>query len=77
MLLRKIQNVFTSYKSILNMAFSLTKQNQKLVFTPQIVNSNSKLKLAFQNYNQELATFFDYFYRKSFFFHSIFFQKGY
>ena len=55
MLLRKIQNVSTSYKSILNLAF--LKHNQKLVFNPQIVNLNSKSKLAFQNYNQELATF--------------------
>jgi hypothetical protein len=74
MLLRKIQNVSTSYKSILNLAF--LKHNQKLVFNPQIVNLNSKSKLAFQNYNQELATFFDYFYCKFFFFVPFFFKRG-
>jgi len=73
MLLRKIQNVSTSYKSILNLAF--LKHNQKLLFNLQIVNLNSKSKLAFQNYNQELATFFDYFLLQIFLFVP-FFSKG-
>jgi len=76
MLLRKFQNVSTSYKSILNMAF--LSHNQKLVFTPQIVNLNSKsktgiyLKTIIKNWQHFLIIFTAKF---SFSFH--FFQKGY
>jgi len=42
MLLRKFQNVSIPEKSILNMAF--LSHNQKLAFTPQIVNLKFKIK---------------------------------
>jgi len=75
MLLRKIQNVFTSYKSILNLAF--LKHNQKLVFNPQIVNSNSNQNWHFKTIIKNWQHFFDYFYCKFFsFFVPFFFKRG-
>jgi len=70
MLLRKFQNVSTSYKSILKLAF--LSHTQKLA--QQIVNSKSKL--AFQNHNQELATFFLIIFTANFSFSFHFFSKG-
>jgi len=74
MLLRKIQNVSTSYKSILNLAF--IKYNQKLVFNPQIVNLNSNqnwhFKTIIKNWQHFLIIF-----TANFSFSFLFFQKGY
>ena len=73
MLLRKFQNVSISERKYFKYGNS-PKNNQAQSKTGKIVNSKSKL--AFQNYNQELATFFDYFYCKFFFFVPFFFKRG-
>ena len=61
MLLRKIQNVFTSYKSILNMAFPLHNQTKsKTGFHPANSKFNFKIKNwhLLQNHNQKLVNIF-------------------